>query len=141
MKLFLRLSLSLMILAGLYGSVDMLMDVQNARFINYEHDTALNTLRKKAGTPVSFVSNKKAQPLSSLNSPMMLAASGEAAKKPRKKMRLEDLGVESFSRGDIRFEPELELVVLDSAANDSIQKADKQTLKTAMAQTRKDSLR
>ncbi|HXC05730.1 MAG TPA: hypothetical protein VNZ86_13305 [Bacteroidia bacterium] len=140
MKKMLRLSVVLMLLAGIYGFTDMLLDVHQGTYITYEHDTPLHTLQKKVQVPVSLAVIKKGQSLASITASVMQRAVLNSAHKKRKhNLEIADLDVRNFSRGDIPIDPEMLVAEMDSASVDSIKPVDHKTSKAFLVQAKRDS--
>jgi hypothetical protein len=141
MKNMLRISILLMVIAGFYGFIDMIRDVQDGKFIKYERDPAQNTSHNVKVAPVSFAALIKKGQLSALNSAMMEVSFRQAEpKKTEHHLQVSDLNVESFSRGDIRFEPEM-MVVMDSIQTDSLNKEATGKIVSGIARTKPDSVK
>ncbi|MFI5149619.1 MAG: hypothetical protein ACHQRM_07775 [Bacteroidia bacterium] len=139
MKNFLRLSVFLMVIAGLYGFAAMVLDLQNGKLIQYEHDSPVAAVKKRTTLPVQIAVIRKGQKAGDLDKSIMQFAVINSAVKPLKpRLRIADLDVRSFSRGDIRFEPPM-VADIDSIVSDSAKLTEKPGLRTLVVVSKPDS--
>jgi len=117
MKNFLRITVACMAFAGTYGFADLIHDAQNGTLIQYS---------KEEPVASSLALHKGQPPRTTLENALATEAfvkkenALKAEKKKKDRLKLSDLNVESFSRGEV-FIPEPEdSTIVASAATDSI---------------------
>ncbi len=117
MKNFLRITVACMAFAGTYGFADLVHDAQNGTLIQYS---------KEEPVASSMPLYKGHQPRTTLENALATEAfvkkenALREVKKKKDRLKLSDLNVESFSRGEVFIPEESDSTALASAVTDSI---------------------